>query len=108
MAVTDQTLQMYRGERAVPIFTGSGSPALTGKTVLFTVAKKANSATKLIGPIQATVTSATSCYLLITEAMTEPMKPGSYFFDLWIDDTREVIATGVYELDPDARFPVAA
>lgn len=105
MAVS-QTIRVYRGEQANLRFTMSPFEDITGWTLHFTVAKKANTATKLLGPLACTFLNSGQFAVYLTEEDLD-QAPGSYFYDVWRTDEgqEQVLALGAFEIVANARVP---
>jgi hypothetical protein len=74
---------------------------------MFTVARKANSVTKLITQAMSVVNGAAGTF---TTSLTEEqldLSPGTYFFDVWRTNEgfEQVIAVGPFVVSPTARVP---
>jgi hypothetical protein len=107
MAVTE-TISVYRGEQVTLTFQMTPVENVTGWTIHFTVAKKANAASKLIGPLLATTSGLASGQFRVqlTEEVLDKT-PGTYFFDAWRTDEgqEQVLALGPFIIGGNARVP---
>jgi hypothetical protein len=106
MAVTE-TITVYRGEQVSLNFSMVPAASIVGWTIVFTVARKANSPSKLITQVATAVDSATGTFTLaLTEEQTD-LTPGTYSFDVWRTDEgyEQVIAIGPFVVSPAARVP---
>ena len=105
MAVT-QTIEVYRGEQATLNFTMTPVENILGWTIHFTVAKKANVSTKLIGPLLVPALASGIFRVQLTEELLN-LNPGSYFYDAWRTDEgqEQVLALGTFLVIGNARVP---
>lgn len=113
MTAVVQDITMYKGAEMQFNFTLQAPlppGGIGGWTILFTVAKKANSASKLISRA-ATVTDPTLCIFQVALDAddTDELKPATYFYDVWRTDADEeqVMSIGNFVLLPVARLPPA-
>jgi hypothetical protein len=106
MAVT-QTITMYRGEQVVLSWTMSPVVNIAGWTLVFTVARKANSPSKLITQAATVVSGPAGTFTVTLTEEQSNLTPGSYFFDVWRTDEgyEQVIAIGPFVISPTARVP---
>ena len=109
--MTEQTITVYRGEAPVLNFTMDPVPAggIAGWALVFTVAKKANSATKLITAVPSIISGPLGTMRVVSTAAMLDLSPGTYFFDVWRMDAgfEEVLASGPFVIEGDARLPLA-
>lgn len=103
---TTQSITVYRGERATLDFTMSPVEDIAGWHIHFTVAKKENSTTKLIGPVEATILVSGQFRVSLDEEDLD-LTPGSYAYDVWRTDEgfEEVLALGSFVVTGNARVP---
>lgn len=105
---TEQTITVFRGEQAALNFTMMPVVNITGWTLAFTVAKKANSETKMIAPMVAVVQSgpAGTFRVTLTEELLD-LIPATYFYDVWRTDEgfEQPLAYGPFTVSPMARVP---
>ena len=107
---TEQTVTIYRGEEIVLNFTMAPNANIAGWTLLFTVAKTANSPTKLITQA-ATITNPSTdgkFSVSLDADQSKDIKPGTYYFDVWRTDAEQerVLALGPFVIAAVARLPV--
>jgi hypothetical protein len=106
MAVTE-TITIYRGEKVSLNLTMTPVESIAGWTIVFTVARKANSPTKLITQPASVVDGTAGTFTLaLTEEQTD-LAPGTYLFDVWRTDGgfEQVLAIGPFVVAPVARVP---
>ncbi len=109
MAVlVEQTIDIYRGENVLLPFTTVPLEDISGWTLQFTVAKKTDSTSKLIGPLPMTITSGPlgQVQVQLTEEQLD-LKAGTYVWDVWRTDEgfEGVKGIGPFVMHGDARVP---
>jgi hypothetical protein len=106
VAVT-QTLTVYRGEQAAINFTMAPVEDITGWSLKFTVAKKANSATKLISVTPVILSGPAGTFRVTLTEENLDLNPATYFFDVWRVDEgfEQVLAIGSFVVSATARVP---
>lgn len=107
MAV-EQTITVYRGEQVTLNFTMTPVVDISGWTLPFTIAKKANSSTKLVSKNGVIISGINgTLYVTLTEEDLD-ISPGTYYFDLWRNDEgyEQVLALGSFIVAPVARLPL--
>ena len=105
----ETAILVYRGEQAVLNFAMDPSHTpISGWTLMFTVARRANSTLKLIGPVACTILNATTgtYRVTLTEEQTD-LSPADYFWDVWRTDEgfEQVLGLGTFTISADARVP---
>lgn len=107
--MTEQTITIYRGEAPVLNFTMSPVPdgGIAGWTLEFTVAKKANSVTKMLSATPTIVSGVAGTFKATLTSTQTDIAPGAYWFDVWRTDAglEEVIAAGEFVIVGVARIP---
>lgn len=87
MALTEQTIEVYRGEQAALLFTMDPAEDITGHTLLFTVTKWPNRTQKILGPLTMTITSGIGGTFKVELAEEDlDLPPAVYRFDVWRTD----------------------
>lgn len=104
---TESTITVFRGERATLNFTMSPVVNITGWTLAFTVAARANSSTKLIAATPSIVSGTDGTFRVSLTTTNLNIAPGHYYFDVWRTDSgyEEVLAYGPFVIAADAKMP---
>lgn len=105
-----QTVRVYRGEDAELNFTMDPVVDITGWDIEFTLARRANAATKILEGVAAEVLSgAAGTFRVVLSAAQLDLPPGGYFFDTWRADlgSFQPLALGPFYILPNARYPEA-
>ena len=111
MAVTTETILVYRGEQVVLNWAMTPVPVggIVGWNLSFTVAKKVNALSKLISKVPVIDDPvAGTFHVTLTDEDTD-LKPGTFVYDVWRTDdgSEQLLALGVFMLSGDARVPPA-
>ena len=107
---TEQTITVYQGEQALLNFTMAPVVDISAWTLMFTVATKAGSVTKKIGPLAMTILSGPSGTFKISLTAAQLGLPlGTYYYDVWRTDVgfEQVLALGAFTVAGTARLPPA-
>lgn len=108
MALTPQTIEVYRGEQALISFTMNPVEDITGWTLMFTVTREENKETKLIGPLSMNIlVPANGTFEIELAEENTDITPGEYVFDVWrVDEAfEEVKAIGSFIVLGNSRVP---
>jgi hypothetical protein len=112
MAVTNQTIEIYRGEEVTLEFTLTPTTNITGWTIQFTVAKAANSTVKVIDTMAASIANAVGGIFSVSldADVTGDLEPGTYYYDAWRMDaeSERLLAAGLFKVFAVARLPLSA
>ena len=110
MAVTGQTLTVFRGSAAVLNFSVGTPTNITGWTIVLTVARALGSGSKAITQqVAVHVSDLLGDYRFdLTAAMTD-IRPAPYYFDVWRIDAgaEEFLASGVLTIEDVVRLPTS-
>lgn len=106
---TTSSISISRGEKTTLNFTVTDSPVpdISGWTIKFTVAKAANSPSKLLS-IDGQVTVGPEGKFSVTIPGSQAnIKPGVYYFDVWRMDAdhEKILALGPFTVTGVARLP---
>ena len=106
--LTDQTIEVYRGEQVRLTWTMTPLEDISGHTLVFTVTKGLNRTTKVLGPLPITILSgpAGTFERLLTEEQMN-LNPATYNWDVWrVDEGFEgPKAIGPFVVRPNVRVP---
>jgi hypothetical protein len=110
-------LTIYRGEDITLNFTqyttdtGSTAEDITGWTLSFTVAREANSTTKLLTKSCSLVVAASGTFrATVDDTDTDSIAPGRYYWDVWRTDAgfERLLGSGSFNILGNARIPPSA
>lgn len=107
---TETNLSIPRGSKVTLNFSKTPAGVLPGSTIKFTVARRANSATKVIGPKDCTVTSAPNgTYTCVLDADDTDITPSVYLWDTRCVDSgaETLLGYGLFEVTAIAQLPTA-
>ncbi len=107
MPVTND-LTVYRGQDATLAFTEASGP-ITNWTIVLTITRSRNNATKLATISASIVDAAAGTYEILIPAATLNIEPGAYAYDVWRTDTGELVplSIGKLTIKPDSYRPVS-
>ena len=103
------SVTMYRGEEVLLNFTLVPVEDISGWTILLTVAKAQDSATKYFAKAGAIVDAVNGEFSVAIDPVdTAGLKAGSYFYDVWRMDAgaERVLAAGAFVVTGNARLPI--
>jgi len=109
MAVTTQDITVYRGEKATLNIAVTSGENITGWTLLFTVARKKDMATKLFQVTGAVVSGVAGTLSVALTTTHTNQTPDEYAFDLWRTDAgyEQLLALGGFIVAANVRVPTA-
>lgn len=105
---TVTTITMSRGDDHIQPFVVVPAEDITGWTIIFTVARRPNSATKLFTKTCVHLVDADGTFKAsISAADTEDLEPGTYFWDVTRTNSGvvRVLGRGDFVLEATARLP---
>jgi hypothetical protein len=105
---TTSTISLYRGEDRNFYFNVDPPEDITGFLFEFNAARQKNMGSKLL-KIPCVVTDGPNGIfrVSITEAQTDPIQPGSYFWDTWEVNpgNRRICGIGTFQVKASVREP---
>jgi hypothetical protein len=107
---TETKITVFRGEDISLNFAMVPVEDITGWTLQFSVAKKANSVTKLITKSGSIVIAASGTSTVsILSADLSGLEPGAHYWDYWRTNAGELrcLGFGAFEIRANARFPTS-
>lgn len=107
---TETAISMFRGEDKPITFTVTPAEDITGWSLTFTVARRADSTTKLLTKSCTLVTPASGIFkATLVPADTAGIAPGAYFWDVTRTNTGSVtvVGYGAFSILGGARLPPA-
>jgi hypothetical protein len=108
MALVEQNVDVYRGEQVMLNFTMSPVVDISGWALAFSLAKKRNSATKIIAAQAMTIVSgiAGTYRTPLTEEQSD-LAPAIYEWDVWRTDEgfEQLVAIGTMPILAAVRTP---